>query len=68
MSQADEARQIRSLEDQLIGTFGHRLDKDTIRAEIAAAVAELADARVRTFVPVLVLRRATDRLRGRTAA
>jgi hypothetical protein len=34
-----------------------------VSAEVDAAVAELSDARVRTFVPVLVQRRAAYRLR-----
>lgn len=60
---SNEAGQMRSIEEQLIRTFGNRLDKDTICNEVAAAVDELSDARVRTFLPVLVQRRASERLR-----
>ena len=68
MFQADEGRAMQSVEQQLLQRFGDRLDKDTICAEVQTALAALADARVRTFVPVLAQRRAADRLRHRSAA
>jgi hypothetical protein len=41
---------------------------DRIRDEVTSIYAEFADARVQTFVPVLVERRLRDRLRAQVGA
>ena len=63
----DEEHQIRLVEADLWHRFEGSLSRDQISAEVATAAADLyADARVRSFVPVLVQRRVSERLRAAT--
>ena len=60
----DEEHQIRLVEAELYRRFEGSLSRDRICAEVADAAADLyAGARVRAFIPVLVQRRVTERLR-----
>ncbi len=61
----DEATQMRSVEQALLRKFEGRVDRDTICAEVQRRTADLADARIRSFVPVLVQHAVTDALRHR---
>ncbi len=61
----DEAAQMRSVEQALLRKFEGRLDRETICAEVRRRKASFADARIRSFVPVLVQRAVTDALRRR---
>lgn len=60
----DEEHQIKLVEAELLRRFEGSLPPDRISAEVARAAADLySDARVRNFVPVLVQRRVSERLR-----
>ncbi len=61
----DEAAQMRAVEQTLLRKFEGRLDRDTICAEVQCRKADLADARIRSFVPVLVQHAVTDAARRR---
>jgi hypothetical protein len=52
-----------SVEHDLSAEFGDRLPGDALHTIAEEAVSELADARVREFVPVLAWRRARSRAR-----
>jgi len=58
---------IDGVDDALIETIWHELDRQLPRARVCEVVNKIAlgfqDARVQTFVPILVHRRALDRLR-----
>lgn len=54
---------VASVEHDLSVEFGDRLPSDALHAIAEDAVSELADARVREFVPVLAWRRARSRAR-----
>lgn len=58
---------IEGIDDALIETIWRELDRQLPRARVCCVVGEIArgfqDARVQTFVPILVHRRALDRLR-----
>jgi hypothetical protein len=58
-----EESQLSSIEATLLRTYGERLPPDRIRSEFEASRARFRDARIRTFVPVLVQREAVERLR-----
>jgi hypothetical protein len=59
-----EERQIQIVETELLRRYGDALGRERVCQEVERAAAELyAHARVRTYVPVLVQRKANDRLR-----
>jgi hypothetical protein len=58
-----EESQLSSVEATLLRVYDGRLPKERIRAEFEASRARFRDARIRTFVPVLVQREAVERLR-----
>ena len=57
---------LESLVQRMCGQFD--VAPDRIRDEVISIYAEFADARVQTFVPVLVERRLRDRLRAQVGA
>jgi hypothetical protein len=60
----DEAQQLRVVATALLERFGDQVPEQRINAEVQAAADELyAAAKVRAFVPVLVQRRVSGRLR-----
>jgi hypothetical protein len=62
--EVDEAAQIRSVEMTMLARFAGRVSEDVVHAEVQMAASMLyGDARVRNFLPVLVERRVTERLR-----
>ncbi|MFL6239329.1 MAG: three-helix bundle dimerization domain-containing protein [Actinomycetes bacterium] len=62
----DTSTQIDAVQRLLVERYGEQLSVDLVRAEVEAAAQELSsDARVRTFLSVLVQRRANERLRMR---
>lgn len=58
---------VRTVEHDLTVEFGDDLPEDTLHTIAQEAVRELADARVREFVPILAWRRARARARARIA-
>ena len=62
-SVTDEAAQLTSIEDALARQFDGRVDRDRIRQEVRRGVEHFKDAKVRTFVPVLIQREAAQSLR-----
>jgi len=54
---------VQTVEHDLAEEFGDRLPGATLHVMAEEAVAELSDARVREFVPVLAWRRARSRAR-----
>ena len=63
----DPDLQRRSVERALIKQFGAAVPPEEITERVQARMAEYADARVQTFVPVLVQREVSDELRRITA-
>lgn len=59
----DEQAQLRSVEEALLHKFGNRIPPETICAEVQRTATAFRDARVRTFVPVLIQHDVTSRLR-----
>jgi hypothetical protein len=59
----DEADQLRSVEDALKRRFAGRVPDETISREVDEGLREFTGAPVRTFIPVLLQKRVTDRLR-----
>ena len=55
------------IDDALVEAIWHELDRQLSRARVRRVVAEIAvgfqDARVKTFVPIFVRRRAIDKLK-----
>jgi hypothetical protein len=62
----DDRSQLARVEATLLGKFGQSVSPETISAEVESAMREFADARIRTYVPVLLQKRVTDQLRTRT--
>jgi hypothetical protein len=58
-----EESQIRSVEDALVRRFDGRVPAATVHAEVKASRELFDDARIRSFVPVLIQREAAMRLR-----
>ncbi|AIG63680.1 hypothetical protein CATYP_02160 [Corynebacterium atypicum] len=56
------ATQFDNVRRDLLRRFGHRIDEDTINSALDTAIAESEPATVRTFLPTLVERAATERL------
>jgi hypothetical protein len=62
-----EASQLHSIEEDLRRRFAGRVPEAEIRAEFTASQDRFRDARIRSFVPVLVQRATMARLRGLSA-
>ena len=62
-SHVDEAVQLRTVEDALRRRFAGQVPEETISREVDEGFREFHGARVRTFIPVLLQKRVTDRLR-----
>jgi hypothetical protein len=58
----DEQGQLRRLEADLQSRY-HDLPPELVSEQVRAGLAEFADARIRSYVPVLLGRRAAERLR-----
>ena len=63
MIERTEDSQLHSIEDALVRAFHGRIADATIHAELEVSRAHFRDARIRTFVPVLIQRETIDRLR-----
>jgi hypothetical protein len=64
--QVTEESQIRSVEDSLLRRFDGMVPQAKVHAEVEASRALFRDARIRTYVPVLIQREAAVRLRSLT--
>jgi hypothetical protein len=64
---ADETTQLRLVEQQLLRAFAGRVPDEDICREVSAGMSDFRDARIRTFIPVLLQKRVADRLRRRTS-
>ena len=60
----DEDRQLMATEQQLLREFGPALGEERVRHDVQDVVRSFASAPVRTYLSVLVLREARQRLRG----
>lgn len=60
----DEERQLAATEQQLLREFGPVLGEDRVRHDVQDVVRQFDAAPVRTYLSVLVLRQARQRLRG----
>ena len=60
----DEDRQLAATEQQLVREFGAVLGEERVRLDVQDVVRQFAAAPVRTYLPVLVLRQARQRLRS----
>jgi hypothetical protein len=56
--------EFRAVEARLIATFSPPLEPDDVHVHFTDAVAMFRDARIRTYLAVLIERAATDRLRA----
>lgn len=59
----DEAVQLRTVEDALRRRFAGRVPDETISREVDEGLREFTGAPVRTFIPVLLQKRVSERLR-----
>jgi hypothetical protein len=59
----DEAVQLRTVEAALRRRFAGQVPDETISREVDEGLREFTGAPVRTFIPVLLQKRVTDRLR-----
>jgi hypothetical protein len=64
---ADETTQLHMVEQQLLRTFAGRVPDEDIYREVSAGMNDFRDARIRTFIPVLLQKRVADRLRLRAS-
>ena len=64
---ADEGSQLAQVESALVSKYGDRVPAEQISADVQAELAEFEGARIRTFLPVLLQKRLTDRLRHTSA-
>jgi hypothetical protein len=64
----DEAVQLSTVRAALQRRFAGRVSDEVIGLEVDEGLAEFADAPVRTFIPVLLQKRITERLRGMQSA
>ncbi|HEX3705797.1 MAG TPA: hypothetical protein VHV76_04125 [Mycobacteriales bacterium] len=62
MIERTEESQVRIAQQALLRAFGGRLPAVRIAEEVEAARAQFKDAKIRTFVPVLIERSAKQRL------
>jgi hypothetical protein len=63
MKQEDEQRQLESARRALVTEFAGRVPEDEVEQRFTELVTEFEGAPVRSFVPVLVRRRARELLR-----
>ncbi len=63
MTSEDETRQLESARRALVAEFSGTVPAEQVEQRFAALVAEFEQAPVRSFVPVLVQRRARELLR-----
>ena len=63
----DEDRQLAATEQQLVREFGPTLGEERVRHDVQDVVRSFDAAPVRTFLSVLVLRQARQRLRSASA-
>lgn len=61
--QVDENQQVQTVEAALQHRFAGRLTPAAISKAVSQGLAEFSEAPVRTFVPLLLQKRVTDRLR-----
>lgn len=59
----DEAVQLRTVEAALKRRFAGQVPEETISREVDEGLEQFIDAPVRTFIPVLLQKQVTDRLR-----
>ena len=64
----DEDRQLAATEQQLLREFGAVLGEERVRCDVQEVVRSFAAAPVRTYLSVLVLRQARQRLRSLSSA
>jgi hypothetical protein len=62
-SHIDEAAQLQGIEAALRRRFAGQVPDETISREVDEGLQEFSGAHVRTFIPVLLQKRVTDRLR-----
>lgn len=60
----DEERQLAATEQQLLREFGASLGEERVRHDVQDVLREFESAPVRTYLSVLVLRQARQRLRS----
>lgn len=68
IQQVDEAVQLSTVRAALQRRFAGRVSEETIALEVDQGLAEFSDAPVRTFIPVLLQKQVTDRLRREQSA
>lgn len=59
----DEGQQVRTVEAALQRRFHGRVSDETIAHEVDSGLQEFAGAPVRTFIPLLLQKQVTERLR-----
>jgi hypothetical protein len=59
----DETAQLRAVEQALARKFFGRVEDERIHREVEIGMIEFREARIRTYIPVLLQKRVTDRLR-----
>lgn len=59
----DEKAQLRAVEEALARKFSGQIADEQIHHEVEVGISEFRDARIRTYIPVLLQKRVTDRLR-----
>jgi hypothetical protein len=67
MLQHTEESQIEAVEHALVDTFGERVEPPRIHAEMVNALERFSDARIRTYVPLLVQHDVAVRIRQLSA-
>jgi hypothetical protein len=67
MQHVDEAVQLTTVRAALNRRFEGRFSDEAISLEVDRGLAQFADAPVRTFIPVLLQKHVTDRLRALSA-
>jgi hypothetical protein len=63
IQQVDEAVQLSTVRAALQRRFAGRVSDEVIRLEVDQGLAEFSEAPVRTFIPVLLQKQVTERLR-----
>ncbi|GAC1445403.1 MAG: hypothetical protein NVS3B26_21900 [Mycobacteriales bacterium] len=61
--QMDETTAFQDIERRLLTQFGTVVPKEVIALELRCGMAALSEARIRTYLPVLVQRRVADQLK-----
>ncbi|GAC1444198.1 MAG: hypothetical protein NVS3B26_12880 [Mycobacteriales bacterium] len=68
IGQVDEALALSTVRAALQRRFAGRVSDEVIRIEVDQGLAEFSGASVRTFIPVLLQKKVTDRLRRTQSA